>query len=404
MAVSSLLIKAAAALLTNEKGRKGVGFLLVAIFAPVILIAAILCSAASGGAEHNNFAVEASFYGVTYDGEMPAEFRTHIADMQTAFSLLDSAVAEANATMTDGNRLDPIQVKAIFYALCFGENAPSQRAADRFVDCFFITEQRIRTVTVELEDGSIIEQEEPYTATVPLSLAVAYENLAVKLGRTVTDEDKENAAHIYTMIAGNANGSDGTGASGGTIQIDYGYGSGSTELDTSQFTNPAGKNADDLVQYALHAYQEHWGYVWGTFGHVLTESLFEVKLAQYPDALAGNADFIRQTWVGGRTTDCVGLIKGYSWLDAETGEIVYSTNGMPDISANEMYHEATVSGTIDTIPETPGLAVWHDGHIGVYIGGGEVVEAMGTRYGVVKTKLKGARWTHWLKIPYISYD
>ena len=25
-------------------------------------------------------------------------------------------------------------------------------------------------------------------------------------------------------------------------------------------------------------------------------------------------------------------------------------------------------------------------------------------YGVVKTKLEGARWTHWLKIPYISYD
>ena len=41
------------------------------------------------------------------------------------------------------------------------------------------------------------------------------------------------------------------------------------------------------------------------------ESLFEAKLAQYPDALAGNADFIRQTWVGDRTTDCVGLIKGY---------------------------------------------------------------------------------------------
>ena len=50
------------------------------------------------------------------------------------------------------------------------------------------------------------------------------------------------------------------------------------------------------------------------------------------------------------------------------------------------------------------LQKWHDGHIGVYIGNGEVVEAMGTRYGVVKTKLEGARWTHWLKIPYISYD
>ena len=48
MAVSPMLIKVAAALLTSEKGSKGVGFLLVAIFAPVILIAAILCSTTSG--------------------------------------------------------------------------------------------------------------------------------------------------------------------------------------------------------------------------------------------------------------------------------------------------------------------------------------------------------------------
>ena len=56
MALSPLIVKAAAALLTSEKGRKGVGFLLIAIFAPVILIAAILCSATSGGADHNNLA------------------------------------------------------------------------------------------------------------------------------------------------------------------------------------------------------------------------------------------------------------------------------------------------------------------------------------------------------------
>ena len=403
MSMSAIAARAAAMLLTSEKGRKGVGFLLVAIFAPVILIAAILCSATSGGADHNNSAVEASFYGVTYSEDVPDEFRTHITDMQTAFTLLDSAAAEANTTMTDGNRLDPIQVKAIFYALFWRGRAKS--ACGRPV-CGLLfyhgTENqncshRVRGWQHGRERGSL---QRPCRS----HLRQRMKTFAAKLGRTITDEDKENAAHIYTMIAGNANGSDGTGASGGTIQIDYGYGSGSTELDTSGFTNPAGKNADDLVQYAIHAYQEHWGYVWGTFGLVLTESLFEAKLAQYPDALAGNADFIRQTWVGGRTTDCVGLIKGYGWLDAETEEIVYNTNGMPDISANEMYHSATVSGPIDTIPETPGLAVWHDGHIGVYIGNGEVVEAMGTRYGVVKTKLEGARWTHWLKIPYISYD
>ena len=279
MAVSAgMIAKAAATVLSNEKLRKGVGWTLVAILSPVIVLIALLCSIGFGGADHNNQAVAAAFYGVSYSTEVPAEFRYHIEEMRTAFSLLDSAVASVNGQTESGNGLDPIRIKAVFYALCFGESAPSQRAADRFVDCFFITEQRTRTVTVELEDGSVIEQEEPYTATVPLSLAAAYENLAAKLGRAVTDEDKENAAHIYTMIAGNANGSDGTGASGGTIQIDYGSGTGSTELDTSGFTNPATKNADDLVQYAIHAYEEHWGYVWGTFGHVLTESLFEAKL------------------------------------------------------------------------------------------------------------------------------
>ena len=156
MSMSTIAARAAALLLTSEKGRKGIGFLLVAIFAPVILIAAILCSTTSGGADHNNLAVEASFYGTSFTDSVPAEFQTHITDMQTAFALLDQAVAEANATMTDGNRLDPIQVKAIFYALCFGEAAPSQRAADRFVDCFFITEQRTRIVVTELEDGSTV--------------------------------------------------------------------------------------------------------------------------------------------------------------------------------------------------------------------------------------------------------
>ena len=394
-----VLAKAAAMLLTSEKGRKGIGFLLLVIFAPLIVFAAILCSAASGGADHNNLAVEASFYGTSFTESVPSEFQNHVTEMQTAFSLLDQAVADANANMTDGNRLDPLQVKAIFYALCFGEDAPTQRAADRFVDCFFVTEQRTRTVSAEMDDGSIVEVTEIYTATVPLSLEAAYHNLAAKLGRTVTDEDKANAAHIYERIAGSANGVE----MSGSYSYTYGTGGG-TELDTSGFTNPAGKNADDLVQYAIRAYEEHWGYVWGTFGHVLTEGLFESKLAQYPEALSDNADFIRQTWVGKRTTDCVGLIKGYGWLDADTQEIIYNTNGMPDLSANEMYHAASVSGTIDTIPETPGLAVWHNGHIGVYIGNGEVVEAMGTRYGVVKTKLSNGRWTHWLEIPYISYD
>lgn len=57
-----------------------------------------------------------------------------------------------------------------------------------------------------------------------------------------------------------------------------------------------------------------------------------------------------------------------------------------------------------SMPDTPGLAVWKSGHIGVYIGNGEVIEAMDTRYGVVKTKLQGRGWIHWLEVPGIKYD
>ena len=391
------IVKAAATVLTNEKLRKGVGWILVAVLSPLILIIAVICSLATGGADHNNQAVAATFYGSSYSAEVPAEFRYHIEEMRTAFSLLDSAVSSANGQMDSGNGLDPIRVKAVFYALCFGEDAPSSRAANRFVECFYTTETRTRTVEVENEDGTVTTAEEEYTAVVPVSLYQAYANLEAQLGRTITEDDKSNINHIYSMIAG--------AAGGGSYGGEFLRGDGSSiELDISTFTDPTTKNAADLVTYAIHAWESGWGYVWGTYGCVLTDSLFAYKLEQYPDGVGNYEDFIRANWLGGRTTDCVGLIKGYGWLNPETLSIDYATNGMPDIGANQMYYSASVSGTIDTMPDKPGLAVWHDGHIGVYIGDGYVIEAMGTKYGVVKTELAGRGWTHWLEIEYINYD
>ena len=76
---------------------------------------------------------------------------------------------------------------------------------------------------------------------------------------------------------------------------------------------------------------------------------------------------------------------------------------MPDLGADSMYENATEKGTIDTIPEIPGLAVWHEGHIGIYIGNGKVVHAANTNAGVIQTPIDASGWTHWMKIPYISY-
>ena len=97
MAVTAgMIAKAAATALSNEKLRKGIGWGLVAVLSPVILLIAALCSIGTGGADHNNQAVAAAFYGTSYSVEVPMAFRSHIEDMRTAFSLLDSAVASVN--------------------------------------------------------------------------------------------------------------------------------------------------------------------------------------------------------------------------------------------------------------------------------------------------------------------
>ncbi|WP_298035208.1 hypothetical protein [uncultured Dysosmobacter sp.] len=396
MADPVLLAKAAASVLSNEKNRKAAGWALAAIFFPAIVLTALICSIGAGGAEHNNAAVSACFYGSSFSEEVPAAFRGHVAEMQSAFSLLDSAVRSVNAS-AEGGGLDPIRVKAVFYALCFGEEAPSRREADRFAGCFYAAEERVRTVKVEQADGTITTEEETYTVNIPLPLERAYANLAALMGREITEDDRSNADHIYALVSGPVGGGSYDGA--------YLRGDDpSVELDVSAFTDPGTKNAADLAAYAVHAWESGWGYVWGTYGNVLTESLLEYKVQQYPDGVGNYEDFIRDNWLGGRTTDCVGLIKGYGWLDPESMAICYGTNGMPDVGANQMYRSSPVSGPISTMPDTPGLAVWMDGHIGVYIGGGEVVEASSTRKGVIRTKLAGRGWTHWLEVPYIHYE
>ena len=203
----------------------------------------------------------------------------------------------------------------------------------------------------------------------------------------------------YTGPAETSPGGGGGGAESG--------GSADNTIDISGFTNPRTKNNHDLAAYAIQAWEHGWGYVWGTFGNVLTESMLQYKLEQYPDIGASEA-FIREHWLGRRTTDCVGLLKGYGWLNPDTLTIDYNTNGMPDYTADQMYASAkendTEYGGMDTMPDIVGLGLWKKGHWGVYVGNGYAIEAMGTQYGVVRTKVEGRGWQGWCKIPYIQYD
>ena len=77
-AAAAAAVKAAAALLNSEKGRKAVGWVLVAVFSPIILLIAFFCSLGSGAASHNLSVVELCCYGGAIPVNAPEEYRNYI--------------------------------------------------------------------------------------------------------------------------------------------------------------------------------------------------------------------------------------------------------------------------------------------------------------------------------------
>lgn len=178
-----------------------------------------------------------------------------------------------------------------------------------------------------------------------------------------------------------------------------------TEITSAGFTDKTTKNNLDLVKWCENAYKDGWGYVYGGYGQVCTKQYLDQQASLFPgnNEAGGEMRQVGEKWLGKRVCDCIGLIKSYAWYNANSGEIVAGSNGFTDCGANSIWSNVTESGPISNMPDTPGLAVWMNGHIGVYIGNGEVIEAQGTAYGVVKTELNGRGWTKWLKIPNIKY-
>ena len=158
------------------------------------------------------------------------------------------------------------------------------------------------------------------------------------------------------------------------------------------------KTGQGLAEYALA--QLGRPYWWGCFGQRADGALYAQKKKQYPGYYTA-ADF--QGQYGQKVHDCVGLIKGYLWCDSPDGYPKY--NAAQDVAVEGLYRKCSRKGSITTMPETPGICVFmaNMGHVGVYIGNGEVVEAMGHAYGVVKTKVAGRGWAYWGMPEWIDY-
>ena len=168
----------------------------------------------------------------------------------------------------------------------------------------------------------------------------------------------------------------------------------------------AEKTAAGLVAWC----EENLGmpYIYGFFGQAPTKELLAMYAKMYPYStyypFYGPNDMPRYLAMIGnvkRAFDCSGLVKGYIWYDEKTGRPKY--NGKQDVGADDM-RKLSNPQPIDTLPEIPGVLVFMKRHVGVYIGGGKVIEC---RWGSVKrtveTRLQGRGWTTWGRHPSIQY-
>jgi len=163
--------------------------------------------------------------------------------------------------------------------------------------------------------------------------------------------------------------------------------------------------------------QPYW---YGTCVYKATSSLLSRKSNQYPSHYGSSRTSRYKQDIANKAvvSDCIGGCKGYAWTGGGQGVLEaigtdksisskYGSNGCPDYGANSMFTWAKKKGmdwgTIDTLPEIPGVALYKDGHAGYYVGEGWAVEWQGFNAGCAKTQVKKRPWTHWYKLPFIDY-
>ena len=162
--------------------------------------------------------------------------------------------------------------------------------------------------------------------------------------------------------------------------------------------------AEALIAKFQQALEEKWGYIWGTDGDMWTEAR-QKQLEQTTDKDREQGRLYGSKWIGHRVADCSGL---FSWAFKQLGGYMYH-------GSDTMYRKyCTAKGELKKGQRTDGAAlkpgtavfVWNGkkySHVGLYVGGGVVIEAMGTKNGVTTTKVTAAKWTHWGELKGVDY-
>ena len=157
-------------------------------------------------------------------------------------------------------------------------------------------------------------------------------------------------------------------------------------------------NPSDLISKFQYALEDHWGYIWGQWGGTWTQAKQNAASREMTVKYGSK-------WIGHRVADCSGLFR---WAYSELGEsIAHGSNSIFDryCSAKGTLKNGKRTDGADLLPGTAvftGDAKEH-GHIGLYIGNGKVIEAAGTRQGVIKSDVTDSKWTYWGELKAVDY-
>ena len=176
----------------------------------------------------------------------------------------------------------------------------------------------------------------------------------------------------------------------------------------------------DLIAKFQYALNNHWGYILNTWHTMWTQSLQNSKVNYMKNkygtdwqnkSSAKNDDnytaaLYGQQWVGRYVTDCSGL---FYWAFKELGGYMYH-------GSNTMWDKyCTSKGKLSNGKRTdgqvlkPGTAVFvlkgtsNRSHVGLYIGNDTVIEASGTKVGVITTKITNSKWCEWGELKGVNY-
>lgn len=153
----------------------------------------------------------------------------------------------------------------------------------------------------------------------------------------------------------------------------------------------------ELAEYARNiAESQNTIYCWGCLMNPLSAELIAQKKKAYPDWYT--EDKCQKILNSGKNygCDCSGLIKSYLFQDGY--------DSFFDFNSSMFLSYATEKGPISTLPERTGICLFMEGHVGIYLGNGQVVEATNNaRYGdgVLLTELDGRGFSHWFSCPLV---